>query len=47
MYNKLWTLYGIPKKQKINLQKHHVSFEEAVTAFYDPFAKTALDPDHS
>jgi uncharacterized DUF497 family protein len=26
-------------KAKINLEKHHVSFEEAVTVFYDPLAK--------
>ena len=36
-----------PKKEKANLQKHKVSFEEASTAFYDPLAKVAQDPDHS
>ncbi|MFH0926611.1 MAG: BrnT family toxin [bacterium] len=36
-----------PKKAKINLQKHKVSFEEAVTALSDPMAATGADPDHS
>jgi len=30
-----------------NLEKHRVSFDEAVTVFYDPFAATFDDPDHS
>lgn len=30
-----------------NLRKHSVSFEEAVTVFYDPLATTFPDPDHS
>lgn len=36
-----------PKKEKVNIQKHKVSFTEAVTVFYDPLAKIASDPDHS
>ena len=28
-----------PKKNKINKEKHHVSFEEAQTVFYDDEAK--------
>ncbi len=36
-----------PKKAKDNLKKHGVSFDEAVTAFYDPFSATFDDPDHS
>jgi uncharacterized protein len=36
-----------PKKAKENLKKHGVSFDEAVTAFYDPFSATFDDPDHS
>lgn len=36
-----------PKKAENNLKKHKVSFEEAVTVFYDPLARTAHDPDHS
>jgi uncharacterized DUF497 family protein len=36
-----------PKKAKENLKKHDVSFDEAVTAFYDPFSATFYDPDHS
>jgi uncharacterized DUF497 family protein len=36
-----------PKKAKANLKKHKVSFEEAVTTFYDPLAKVGHDPDHS
>ena len=35
------------KKAKSNFKKHGVSFDEAVTAFYDPFAATFSDPDHS
>jgi len=30
-----------------NLRKHRVSFDEAVTVFYDPLAATFADPDHS
>ena len=30
-----------------NESKHHVSFDEAVTVFYDPLAATFDDPDHS
>ena len=36
-----------PKKEKINISKHKVSFEEAKTVFYDPNAKVIYDPDHS
>lgn len=36
-----------PKKAKKNLRKHGVSFEEAVTVFYDPLSATFDDPDHS
>ncbi len=36
-----------PKKAKENLRKHGVSFDEAVTIFYDPFSATFDDPDHS
>ncbi|MFH1940691.1 MAG: BrnT family toxin [bacterium] len=35
------------KKAKENLTKHGVSFNEAVTAFYDPLSATFDDPDHS
>ena len=35
------------KKNKINQQKHGVSFEEAQFAFLDPFRIIALDLDHS
>lgn len=34
-------------KDKINLQKHGVSFEEAQTVFYDENALLIDDPDHS
>ena len=34
-------------KAESNLEKHHVSFDEAVTVFYDPLAATFNDPDHS
>lgn len=36
-----------PKKAFSNLQKHKVSFEEAMTVFYDPLSATFDDPDHS
>ncbi len=35
------------RKATSNLQKHRVSFEDAITAFDDPFALVALDPKHS
>ena len=36
-----------PKKAKRNVSKHGVSFDEAVTAFYDPLSATFDDSDHS
>jgi len=36
-----------PKKAKQNLTKHGVSFDEAVTAFYDSLSATFDDPGHS
>jgi len=36
-----------PRKASSNLQKHNVSFEEAVTVFGDPLALTIEDPNHS
>jgi uncharacterized DUF497 family protein len=35
------------RKARLNRAKHQVSFEEATTAFRDPYSATALDPDHS
>ncbi|HEV7474991.1 MAG TPA: BrnT family toxin [Pyrinomonadaceae bacterium] len=35
------------RKARLNSAKHGVSFEEATTAFRDPFSVTAADPDHS
>ncbi len=35
------------KKEKANIKKHGVSFEEARTAFYDEYAIQFFDPDHS
>ncbi len=35
------------EKAKANLQKHKVSFDEAITVFIDPFSITIPDPDHS
>ena len=34
-------------KAERNRKKHRVSFDEAVTVFYDPLAATFDDPDHS
>ena len=35
------------KKAASNQRKHGVTFEEASSAFRDPFSATAHDPDHS
>jgi len=34
-------------KAEQNLAKHRVSFDEAVTVFFDPLSATFDDPDHS
>jgi len=36
-----------PEKARCDQKKHGVSFEEAVTVFYDPLAATFEDVDHS
>jgi uncharacterized protein len=36
-----------PEKARRNVGKHGVSFDEAVTVFYDPLSATFDDPDHS
>jgi len=36
-----------PAKAKGSLRKHRVSFDEAVTVFYDPLSVTFDDPGHS
>lgn len=36
-----------PGKAKENLKKHSVSFDEAVSSFYDPLSATFDDPGHS
>jgi uncharacterized DUF497 family protein len=36
-----------PRKARINLRKHGVTFEEAGTVFEDPLATYYQDPDHS
>ncbi len=35
------------EKARRNLKKHEVSFDEAVTVFYDTLSATFKDPDHS
>ena len=35
------------EKARKNFKKHKVSFDEAVTVFYDPLSATFNDPDHS
>ena len=35
------------EKAKKNLRKHKVSFDEALTVFYNPLSATFDDPDHS
>jgi len=34
-------------KAQTNVKKHHVTFEEARTVFYDPLSITIPDPRHS
>lgn len=34
-------------KARRNVKKHGVTFDEAVTVFYDPLSATFDDPDHS
>ncbi len=36
-----------PAKATANLKKHHVSFEEAKSVFYDDFAVQFFDEEHS
>lgn len=36
-----------PEKARLNLQKHGVTFEEAVSVFFDPLSLTKPDPQHS
>jgi len=36
-----------PEKAALNRRKHGVSFEEAVTVFYDPLSATFDDARHS
>ncbi len=36
-----------PKKAEINQKKHHITFEEATTVFYDADALVIDDPEHS
>ena len=36
-----------PTKATSNIQKHGISFEEAVSVFGDPLSETFDDPDHS
>lgn len=35
------------RKEKANVKKHHLSFEDARTLFYDENAIQFYDPDHS
>ena len=35
------------KKAANNYRKHKISFDEAVTVFYDPLSATFNDPEHS
>lgn len=36
-----------PVKASINWQRHHISFEEAVEAFFDPQALEEYDDEHA
>jgi len=35
------------RKEKANIKKHGISFEDARTTFYDEHAQQFFDPDHS
>ncbi len=35
------------EKNRINIKKHGISFDEAKTVFYDEYAIQFFDPDHS
>jgi uncharacterized DUF497 family protein len=35
------------EKARRNIKKHSISFDEAVTVFYDPLSATFAYPDHS
>jgi uncharacterized DUF497 family protein len=35
------------EKEKRNIRKHAIAFDEAVTVFYDPLSATFHDQDHS
>ena len=35
------------KKNRTNIRKHGISFEEATTSFSDEYAREFYDPDHS
>jgi uncharacterized protein len=35
------------RKEKLNIKKHNISFEEARTVFFDENAIQYFDPDHS
>jgi len=36
-----------PRKERRNLQRHGIGFDEASTVFADPLSITIPDPDHS
>ncbi|MEN6627237.1 MAG: BrnT family toxin [Candidatus Sumerlaeia bacterium] len=36
-----------PQKAEKNVEKHAISFQEALTVFHDPLSATFQDPDHS
>jgi uncharacterized protein len=36
-----------PLKNSENVKKHHISFDEAKSVFYDDNARVVHDPDHS
>lgn len=36
-----------PKKEKINIQKHGITFEQASYVFADPYALNKFDEEHS
>ncbi|MEW6778042.1 MAG: BrnT family toxin [Bdellovibrionota bacterium] len=47
MYTEKFEFEWDPVKARSNLEKHGISFEEAMTAFNDPWMFLAPDPAHS
>ena len=47
MTNEVFEFEWDAEKESLNERRHGIRFEEAETAFDDPFARLGYDPDHS